>query len=178
MTMPKFADQLFTDLMAEYRPTLEQTELARPPMRRSTKPAWLTSGLATLGALLTTILLLVTSGGPAYAVTKNPDGTITVTLNQMAALAQAAAALNKLGPHTAIGCTSSNADFPAALPNSVTIDPAELPVDQPIAVVAAPGAAGLPEVTWVELPAHAQGCAEVFTALADARKAAQASGGK
>lgn len=171
MTMTEFADQLFTELMAEYRPTLEKTELAQPRAKRSTRPVWLTSGLATLGALLTTVLLLVTSGGPAYAVTRNPDGTITVTLNQLAALTQAAAALNTLGTPTAFGCPWHEAGFPDPVSNSVTINPRTIPPGNAFAVVAAARQYGPPQISMVILSSPAAGCAALDAALANARKA-------
>ena len=69
--MGEFADQLFTDLMAEYRSTLDATELPAPHRRlRVAKPVWVTSGVASLGALLATALLVFTTGAPAYAVTR------------------------------------------------------------------------------------------------------------
>lgn len=179
MTMPKFADDLFADLMAEYRPNLEQTELPEPRKKRSAKPVWLTSGFVTIAALVTTVLLLFTTGAPAYAVTRNPDGTVTVTLNQMAALAQAAAALHVLGAPTAVGCPGTT-PIEVVTPgkNTVVIDPRDIPAGQTGVLFAAPDSTGPPRLSWHVVPTHSPDCAELEKALTNARKAKAASGGR
>jgi hypothetical protein len=166
--MAKFADQLFTDLMAEYRPTLEQTELPEPPRKRPvSKPVWLTSGATALAALVTTVVLLLTTGGPAYAVTRNPDGTVTLTLNQMTALTDAAAALHSFGAPDAVGCqwTTTISGFPPASTNTVVINPKAIPPGRTGVLVAKPNSSGMPLVTWVVLPSNAQDCAAISKAL-------------
>lgn len=101
--MTKFADQLLDDLMREHGPALAQTALAHtaPPShpKRSiaTRRTLLAGGgtLAVAGAIVGT---LVAGGGtPAYAVTKNPDGTITLAVYQQSGIAQANARLRQLG---------------------------------------------------------------------------------
>ncbi len=179
MTMPKFADDLFTDLMAEYRPTLERTELPQPRKKRSTKPIWLTGGFASIAGLVTTALLLFTTGAPAYAVTRNPDGTVTVTLNQMAALAQAAAALHAFGAPRAVGCPGTTPiEMVTPGKNTVVIDPRNIPADQTGVLFAAPDSTGPPQLSWHVVPTHSPDCAELEKALANARKAKAASGGR
>jgi hypothetical protein len=179
MRMAKFADDLFTDLMAEYRPTLEQTELPTPRRKRSAKPIWLTGGFASVAALVTTILLLFTAGAPAYAVTRNPDGTVTLTLNQMAALAQAAAALHAFGAPSAVGCPGTG-PIEVVTPgtNTVVIDPRDVPVGQTGVLFAAPRSSGPPRLSWHVVPTHSPDCAELEKALANARKAKSAGGGR
>lgn len=177
--MAKFADQLFTDLMAEYGPDLERTELRELRKKRSAKPIWLSGGVAGVAALVATILLLLTTGAPAYAVTRNPDGTVTVTLNQTAALAQATAALHSLGAPTAVGCVGT-APIEVVTPgtNTVVIDPKKVPPGQLGVLFAVPGAAGPPRLSWHVVPTLAQDCAAVEKALANARKARAANGGR
>jgi hypothetical protein len=167
--MTKFADQLFTDLMAEYRSALDATELPRQQKQRSARPAWLTGGVATAVALVTTVSLLLTTGGPAYAVTKNADGTITFTLNQLAGAQEAAAALRAIDADPTAVCeldNSANAFSPQAT-NSVVFYPTVPKLDITGTMVFATGAPkGTPIVTWVQVNAPpAQSCAALEAAL-------------
>jgi hypothetical protein len=173
--MPKFADQLFTDLMAEYRPTLDETELAQPPKKRSTRPVLLTGGFATIVALITTVSLLLTTGAPAYAVTRNSDGTFTVTLNQMAALQQAAATLHAMDANRTAVCELDSHDvvFPPYATNSVVVNE-RMPRTgvEGTVVVAATSPNGPPKVAWVLVAAPpTQTCAALKAALDAARRA-------
>jgi len=105
--MTKFADQLFDDLMREYGPALARTGPAptgpsaptQAPSRRhlTARRTLLASGgtLAVAGAIAGT---LVAGGGTrAYAVTENPDDTITLAVYQQAGIAQANTRLRQLG---------------------------------------------------------------------------------
>jgi hypothetical protein len=153
--MGEFADQLFTDLMAEYRPTLDATELPEPRKRRTVaKPVWLTSGLASFGALVTTLLLVFTTGAPAYAVTQNANGTITLTVNQLDALNQAAAALHPLGAANAISCQLSFdvPEFPPSTTDTVVVDPKEIPPGAMGVLYGQLGPNGKPMVFWTVVP--------------------------
>ena len=96
--MAKFADQLFDDLMREHGPALARTVPPAHPKRHSTTRRTLLAGggtLAVAGAVAGA--LVAGSGTPAYAVTKNPDGTITLAVYQQAGIAQANAGLRQLG---------------------------------------------------------------------------------
>ncbi|MCE7001346.1 hypothetical protein LWC34_00595 [Kibdelosporangium philippinense] len=76
--MGKFEEQLLSDLMREHGPELAE---ARRPVRRSTKPAWVTTGVA-VAAAAAVAFVLVPGEKPAHAVTKNDDGTVTVSVNK------------------------------------------------------------------------------------------------
>ncbi|MEV1069249.1 hypothetical protein [Streptomyces sp. NPDC050263] len=108
--MTKFADQLFADLMQEHGPTLQYTQPPAPATRRGSRPMWLTAGaLATAGVAATTMVTL-TGSSPAYAVTQNADGTVTVRVGWPSGMAGANAKLHNLGlPVVAVpvrsGCT-------------------------------------------------------------------------
>jgi hypothetical protein len=96
--MTKFADQLFDDLMREHGPTLAGTRPPAHPRRHvAARRALLAGGgtLAVAGAIAGT--LVAGSGTPAYAVTKNPDGTITLAVYQKSGIAGADARLRQLG---------------------------------------------------------------------------------
>lgn len=151
--MTDFTDRLFADLMVEYRPTLDATELPEPRKRRMTKPLWLTSGAASVGALTATLLLVFTTGSPAYAVTQNPNGTVTLTLNQLSALGAAVAALHPLGATNATGCPLSvpTSDFPSSTTDSVVIDP-KIPPNSVGLLYGQLGPDGKPMVFWTVTP--------------------------
>ena len=165
--MAKFADQLFTDLMAEYRPALDETELPEPHARRRVaKPVWFSGGFVTIAALVTTVLLVFTTGAPAYAITQNSDGTVTLTLNQLKALAQATAALHSMGRSAAAGCQlNSSAIFSPSSTDSVTIDPKKITSGIEGMLVAATGKDGSPRLGWILVPSSVHNCADLNAAL-------------
>ncbi|MGW2051621.1 hypothetical protein ACWCPF_41780 [Streptomyces sp. NPDC001858] len=122
--MTKFADQLFADLMEEHGPTLQRTQPPAPATRRGSRPMWLTAGtLATAGVAAATVTL--TGSSPAYAVTQNADGTVTVQVARPSGTAGANAKLHTLGlPVVAVpvrsGCTSIDALAKAAAGHQAT----------------------------------------------------------
>jgi hypothetical protein len=96
--MTKFADQLFDDLMREHGPALARTSPPTDPRRRVTARRTLLAGGATLAvAAAIAGTLVARNGTPAYAVTKNPDGTITLAVYQTSGIAGANARLRQLG---------------------------------------------------------------------------------
>ena len=116
--MTKFSDQLFDDLMREHGPALAHTRPPAHPKRQITARQALLAGggtLAVTAAIAGT--LVATSGAPAYAVTKNPDGTITLAVYQTSGIAGANARLRQLGDKQVVvvpvkpGCPS-----PGSLP--------------------------------------------------------------
>jgi hypothetical protein len=95
--MTKFEDQLFTDLMQEYRPALEG--ICRPAVtRRRTvpHPAWLATSAVGIAGAATTTAVLLGGGSPAYAVTSNANGSVTVSVNKLAGVSAANARLRAL----------------------------------------------------------------------------------
>jgi hypothetical protein len=95
--MTRFADQLFEDLMREHGPTLARTKPPAPRRHIATRRTLLAAGTA-CAAVAGTAGALVTGGGtPAYAVTKNPDGTVTLAVYDKSGIAGANAKLHQLG---------------------------------------------------------------------------------
>ena len=116
--MTKFSDQLFDDLMREHGPALAHTRPPAHPQRRVTARQALLAGGGTLAvAAAIAGTLVATSPSPAYAVTKNPDGTITLAVYQKSGIAGINARLRQLGDSQVIvvpvepGCPS-----PGSLP--------------------------------------------------------------
>jgi hypothetical protein len=96
--MTKFADQLFDDLMREHGPELTHARPPAHPARRVTARRALLAGGGTLAVTAAIAATLVArSPSPAYAVTKNPDGTITLAVYQASGIAGANARLRQLG---------------------------------------------------------------------------------
>src|ERR1700733_7579320 len=110
--MTRFSDQLFDDLMREHGPALAHATPPAHPPRRVTMRRTLLAGGGTLAAAAIAGTLVATSGTPAYAVTKNPDGTITLAVYQKSGIAGANTRLRQLGDKQVVvvpverGCTS------------------------------------------------------------------------
>jgi hypothetical protein len=113
--MTRFADQLFDDLMREHGSTLAHTRPTRPPAARrhvTTRRTLLAAGAGGVAVAATVGALVAASGTPAYAVTKNADGTVTVAVYQKSGIAGADARLRQLGDQQVVvvpvepGCPS------------------------------------------------------------------------
>ncbi|HEY1623714.1 MAG TPA: hypothetical protein VGG16_07930 [Streptosporangiaceae bacterium] len=122
--MTNFADQLFDDLMREHGPALsDATAPAAPRRHRARRPVLLAAGAGGL-AIAATVGTLVAGGGtPAYAVTKNANGTLTLAVYQKDGIAGANARLRQLGEDNVVvvpvgsGCPSiSSLPDPAVPP--------------------------------------------------------------
>jgi hypothetical protein len=113
--MSKIEDRLWTDLICE--PGADQALAARqpPPVRRRAPRAPLAvGGLVLLGAIFAAALTLTasTSTTPAYPVTVNANGSVSVTLNEVLGVSGANEALARLGVRARIaqiqaGCTQT-----------------------------------------------------------------------
>ncbi|WP_158885972.1 hypothetical protein [Amycolatopsis anabasis] len=120
--MGKFEDRLLTDLLTEYRPTLnaaKQPEESAAP-RASRRPLWIAAGVLGLVGTATAGAVLLGGGSPAYAVTKDANGEVTVRLRDASGIDGANQELREQGVPAVVvpikpGCT----------------DIGELPVDKP-----------------------------------------------
>lgn len=97
--MSKIEDMLWADLMRE--PDAELTLTIRQPpakLRRSPRTSLVAGGgVALLGAILAVLLMTAgTRTTPAYAVTLNGDGSVTLTLNELLGVDGANEQLSKL----------------------------------------------------------------------------------
>lgn len=98
--MTKFADQLFTDLMNEHGPALETVP---PPARRTVpRPVWLAAGVVGMAGAVTAGVAVFGGGTPAYAVTDNGNGTVTISLHQLSGVDGANGALRGLGDRVVV----------------------------------------------------------------------------
>ena len=157
--MGNFEDELWTDLLQAHGDGLENAQ--RPTPRRSrTRPLALTAGAAGVvgvGTVLA-ITLTATTSVPAYAVTENSDGTVTVTLHDISGVTGINAKLAALGvraraltprpdctevehPDPAYRMVNANTDPLAVASNAaqgkVVIQPRAIPVGDTLVLTAA-----------------------------------------
>jgi hypothetical protein len=112
--MTNFADQLFADLMREHGSTLAHTQPPAPRPRVAARRTLLVAGAGCLAVAGTAGALVASGSGggsPAYAVTKNPNGTVTLDVYQKSGITQANTKLHQLGDNVIIvpvgaGCPS------------------------------------------------------------------------
>ena len=110
--MGKFEDRLWRELVRRHGPDLAQmTRPAAKRARRARPRVVAGTSFALAGVLAVLALVLSAASSPsAFAVSRNADGTVTVTLQQIAAIYKANAKLAALGirarlVEVAPGCT-------------------------------------------------------------------------
>jgi hypothetical protein len=100
--MTTFADQLYDDLMREHGPQLAEIRLQAPRRPAASRRALLAAGAGGVAVAATVAGLVAGSGTPAYALTTNPDGTVTLAVHQAAGISQANARLRALGDNVVV----------------------------------------------------------------------------
>jgi hypothetical protein len=123
--MSKFTDHLWRDLVREHGPTLAHAARPEPGRAIRSRPRVLagsTLGLAGVGAALV-LALSGSAAPPAFAITKQGDGSVLVKLNyqQNENLPQVNRKLTAMGTHEQI--TIYMATGPAAVSGAVTCAP-------------------------------------------------------
>jgi hypothetical protein len=109
--MTKFEDRLFDELMTEHGAGLPAQRAANRT-RTVARPVWLSGGvLAAAGATAAGLVMVGGGGAQAFAVTQNSNGTATIAVHDMSAIAGANAKLHALGDNVVIvpvkaGCPS------------------------------------------------------------------------
>jgi hypothetical protein len=93
--MSSFEDTLWQDLMQQHGQELAAGNRIRPPQRR--RPLVAAAALAVVGTGAVGLATGMLGGTPAYAVTEHPNGTVTVTLKEIAAADQTNAELRRRG---------------------------------------------------------------------------------
>ena len=115
--MGKFEDQLFADLLREHGDELAAVRRpgpGRPPGARARvlRPVLAAAAVVGLAGAVVLGVNVVDGGTPAYAVSKDPNGMVTVSINDISGVDGANAKLRKLGvPAVAVpmrdGCVES-----------------------------------------------------------------------
>ncbi|MGO9899827.1 MAG: hypothetical protein ACLP0J_09065 [Solirubrobacteraceae bacterium] len=148
--MSTFEDNLWRELVREH-----QAEHAHPGraatggLVRYRRLAGASLGLAAAA----TLALTAGTAAPAFAVTSNPNGTVTVTINEIAGIAGANAQLAALGVRARAvqivqGCAAgplisqkvlggaTDGSGGSSLPTSITIEPSEIPAGDTLVLAA------------------------------------------
>lgn len=114
--MTRFADQLFDDLMREHGPELAATRMPAPK-RRVAHPVRLGAVAGGVAAVAAGVALMVPGGGtPAYAVTANSNGTVSLAVFNQSGISGANAALHKLGKRLVVVPVKSSCPSVTSLP--------------------------------------------------------------
>ncbi len=153
--MTKFADQLYADLMREHGSTLAHTRPPAPKRHVAARRTLMVAGAGCLAVAGTAAGLVASGGSPAYAVTKNPNGTVTLDVYQKSGIAGANAKLHQLGDNVVVvpvqvGCPSIRSLPAPAVPvargsistqtdvskgGSVTVSAQGIPADDILVIV-------------------------------------------
>jgi hypothetical protein len=121
--MTKFEDELLTDLMHEYGAALQPAR-PRPRSRIPRAVQLAAAAAATAGIVVGAVAGIGGGGNPAYAVTQNPDGSVTITISDMSGVAGTNVRLRALGVRAVAvpvqaGCPAiTSLPRPSALPTS------------------------------------------------------------
>jgi hypothetical protein len=114
--MTKFSDQLFDDLIQEHGPQLAATRVPTAPKRRGARSMLAGAGAAVAAVGITVGVLAAGGGTPAYAVTNNADGTVTLSAYTQSGVTGANAQLQKLGDRVALVQVRSDCRSITSLP--------------------------------------------------------------
>jgi hypothetical protein len=120
--MTKFADDLYDDLMREHGPALAATRAPATPRRPlASRRVVLAASAGGLAIAATAGSLVAVSGTPAYALTTNHDGSISLAVYKEAGVAQANAKLRAIGAKVIVvpveaGCPSLSSVRKPAVP--------------------------------------------------------------
>ncbi len=130
--MSSFEDRLWSELVREHGERLALAGARRSPRpRRSWRAPLAAGGVVLTAAIVAGALLLTASTSPpAYAVVVNPDGSVTLTIDELIGVSAANARLAKLGVRARVavieaGCTARgvHAGFPPLLPFGMQREP-------------------------------------------------------
>lgn len=153
--MSKFEDHLWREFEREHGDDLAQLNRPATGHRLRARGLVAGAGLGLAGGVMALALVLSASSAPAFAVTSNPSGTVTVTINQIAGVSGANTELAALGVSARAvpivqGCTASLQRLPKAatggiivpaansgLPQSITIEPSAIPAGDTVVLAAA-----------------------------------------
>jgi hypothetical protein len=158
--MSKFEDHLWREFVREHgdavtqmrRPTTSPTRRARPRLVVGTG-----LGLAAAGGVVALLLGATTTTSPAFAVARNHDGTVTISITRSSGIAGANAKLHRLGIRASVmsqapvGCQPTLSHPPggqaAPAPSHATheianahwtINPRQIPKDSTLALTPPP----------------------------------------
>lgn len=170
--MTTFEDRLWADLVREHADEIRIHGTSSPRHTTSRRrPALLTgTAIAAAGLIAAAVLAVnaITAAPPAYAVATNPDGTVTVTLNDIQAITALNAELARDGIRAkAIPITADCPvhGFPNAMPAgtdpstyTITIVPSDIPAGYTAVVAVGENASGQVALAQGAFPSPAPAC--------------------
>jgi hypothetical protein len=171
--MSSFEDRLWSELVRDHGDEIRQhaaTATRRPARRRRHPTVLAGTALSTAGVTAAAVLALTatTAAPPAYAVTTNSDGTVTVTLNDISALTALNAELARDGLRAKavpLSATCPTRGFPHAMPAgtdpstyTLTIVPADIPAGFTAVVAASQSSSGQVQLVQGAWPSPGPSC--------------------
>ena len=145
--MSEFEDNLWLAVVRDHADELARTERTGHH-RRATHPRLLagtTVGLAAVVATAAALLFGASTSPQAFAVTRNPDGTVTVNLMHPSGIAGANRKLAAMGVRAQIAVqakTPPKLVCPGGTAPTITFDPASIPASQELVIAAGQPDAG------------------------------------
>jgi hypothetical protein len=163
--MSAFEDRLWAHLVDEHAEILAQSTPPRVPLgrtdrrlRRRRSSVVAAAGASIAAAAIAAFVVGVRSAAPAYAVTQNSDGTVTITLRDLSGVDALNTRLSQLGvPVHALlvdpNCTATTAElgwnalYPQIVPYNgpapeVTIQPSAIPLGDTLLLAVGPAPNG------------------------------------
>jgi hypothetical protein len=145
--MSEFEDNLWVTVVREHGDELACTERTAHRHKRASCPRLLAGTTAGLAAMATgaALLLGASTSSPAFAITRNADGTVTVNLTHQSGIPGANKQLAAMGVRAQIAMpdkTPPTLVCPGGTPPTITFDPASIPASQELVI--APGQPGAP----------------------------------
>ena len=156
--MSEFEDNLWLEVVREHGEKLARAVRPVRTRRRAIRPQLLagtTVGVAAI-ATVSALLLSASTSAPAFAVTRNRDGTVTVNLIRPSGIAGANKKLAAMGARAQIAAPSKSAPnlvCPGGTAPIITFDPARIPERQVLVIRPGQPSAGNAAV----LKAHSTG---------------------
>ena len=140
--MSEFEDNLWLSVVREHGDALACTGRTVYKQRKAPRPQLLAGTTVGLAAIATaaTLLLGASTSSPAFAVSRNPDGTVTVNLIKPSGIAGANKRLTEIGVRAQIAAPAKHPPkfvCPGGAAPTITFDPASIPKRQ--ALVITPG---------------------------------------
>lgn len=151
--LSEFEDNLWLEVVREHGDELARTRRPVHKHRRATRPQLLAGTTVGLAAAATAAVLLLgaSTSPPAFAVTRNPNGTVTVNLMRTSGIAGANEKLAAMGVRAQIAVdtkTPPKLVCPGGTAPTITFDPASIPSGEE--VVIAPDQPGADNATAVK----------------------------
>jgi len=145
--MSEFEDNLWITVVREHGDELTHTARTAHTHRRASRPQLLAGTTAGLAAMATAAALLfgASTSPPAFAVTRNADGTVTVNLMHPSGIAGANKELAAMGVRAQIAVqakTPPKLVCPGGTAPTITFDPASIPKSQLLLIAPGQSSAG------------------------------------